>query len=341
MRLGPPARSRRTSREVLITMSSIQQDVRPSAAALAMPAGGGPRRGGRRKLWWRRAPLLPALIFMIVITQAPFVATVVISTLKWNAFVPGAHPFIGIDNYKAVFTDPTLRQAAVNSIIYTVAVVLISVVLGLIIATLLDRKFLGRGLVRTMMIAPFLIVPVAAALLWKHSIFNPNYGLLNGVLTWLGQLVGSNNPPQTDFITSQPKLSIIIPLVWQWTPFEMLILLAGLQSQPRDPLEAAKVDGASNWQAFRYITFPHLRNYVELAILLGAIYIVQNFDYVFTITSGGLGTQHLPYAVYNTLYTAEDYGQASSEGVLVVIGSIIVGTFALRVVSNLFKQEGA
>jgi sorbitol/mannitol transport system permease protein len=284
---------------------------------------------------------MPALIFMIVVTQAPFVATLIFSTLSWNALEPGNRRFIGLDNYKQVFSDPTLRQATINSVLFTASVVLVSVALGLVIAVLLDRKFFGRGLVRTMMIAPFLIVPVAAALVWKHAIFNPNYGFLDGFLTWIGQLFGSHSPPQPDVISSVPKLAVIVPLVWQWTPFMMLILLAGLQGQPRDPVEAAKVDGASDWQAFRYVTLPHLRTYIELAILLGSIYIVQNFDAVFTITSGGLGTEHLPYAVYNTLFSGEDYGQASAEGVIVVIGTIIIGTLALRVVSTLFKEEGA
>jgi sorbitol/mannitol transport system permease protein len=136
-----------------------------------------------------------------------------------------------------------------------------------------------------------------------------------------------------------PKVAIIASLVWQWTPFMMLILLAGLQSQPREPLEAAKVDGASEWQTFRYVTLPHMRTYIELAILLGSIYIVQNFDAVFTLTSGGLGTANLPYAVYNTFFAGHEYGQASAAGVLVVIGSIVIGTFALRVVSTLLREE--
>jgi sorbitol/mannitol transport system permease protein len=136
-----------------------------------------------------------------------------------------------------------------------------------------------------------------------------------------------------------PKMAIVASLVWQWTPFMMLLLLAGLQSQPREPLEAAQVDGASPWQTFRFITLPHMRTYIELAILLGSIYIVQNFDAVFTITSGGLGTANLPYAVYNTFFAGHEYGQASAAGVVVVIGSIIVGTFALRVVSTLFREE--
>ncbi|HEY3478930.1 MAG TPA: sugar ABC transporter permease, partial [Streptomyces sp.] len=139
--------------------------------------------------------------------------------------------------------------------------------------------------------------------------------------------------------TNNPLWAIIAALVWQWTPFMMLILLAGLQSRPTDVIEAARVDGAGNWQIFRYLTFPHLRRYLELAALLGTVYVVQNFDAVFTITSGGLGTANLPYTVYTTFYQAHDYGQASAEGVIVVALSIIVATFALRTVSSLFREE--
>ena len=110
----------------------------------------------------------------------------------------------------------------------------------------------------------------------------------------------------------------------------MLILLAGLQSRPLDVIEAARIDGASPWQIFRHMTFPHLRQYLELSALLGSIYVVQNFDAVFIITSGGLGTANLPYTIYQIFYTAHDYGRASAAGVVVVVGTIIIATFALR-----------
>jgi sorbitol/mannitol transport system permease protein len=225
-----------------------------------------------------------------------------------------------------------------TTILLTVGVVLISILLGLGIALLLDRKFRGRGAVRTMMIAPFLVVPVAAALLWKHALFNPEYGLFNGALTGIWRLFGSDHPPQPDWISNMPLWSVIFALVWQWTPFMMLILLAGLQSRDKEVVQAAHVDGASPWQVFRYITFPHLRKYLELGGLLGSIYIVQNFDSVFTITSGGLGTANLPYTIYQTFFSAHDYGLASAQGVVVVVGSLIIATFALRVVSSLFEE---
>jgi polyol transport system permease protein len=290
------------------------------------------RRAGE---WARRAPLLPALIFLIIVTQLPFVGTLIISFMNWNAYYPDEVGFAGFDNYRRVLTDVNTRDSIITTIQLTVAVVLISLVLGLLIALLLDRAFRGRGFVRTMMITPFLIVPVAAALVWKHALYNPEYGLLNGMLTW----IFGENAPQPDWISAMPLGAIIVSLVWQWTPFMMLIILAGLQSKPLDVIEAAKIDGASTWQIFRYMTLPHLRQYLELGALLGSIYIVQNFDAVFTITSGGLGTANLPYTIYQIFYNAHDYGRASAAGVVVLIGTIIIATFALRVVSSLFREE--
>jgi sorbitol/mannitol transport system permease protein len=285
--------------------------------------------------WARRAPLLPALIFVILMTQLPFAATLVISFMNWNAYYPDERGFTGFDNFARVFTDTNTRQAVFVTILLTVSVVVVSLVLGLGIALLLDRKFRGQGIVRTMMITPFLIVPVAAALLWKHALYNPEYGLFNGLL----KTVFGDNAPQPDWITNNPLIAIVAALVWQWTPFMMLILLAGLQSRPLDVVEAARIDGASSMQIFRSMTLPHLRQYIELSGLLGAIYVVQNFDHVFTITSGGLGTANLPYFIYQTFYTAQDYGRASAAGVVVVIGTIIIATAALRTAFSLFKEE--
>jgi sorbitol/mannitol transport system permease protein len=315
------------------------QEPPPPPPAPPTPAPGGALR--RSADWARRAPLLPALIFTIVVTQLPFLGTLVISFMDWNAYYPDERGFTGFSNYVDVLTDVNMREAIVTTIVLTVVVVLVSLVLGMGIALLLDRQFVGRGAVRTMMITPFLVVPVAAALLWKHALFNPEYGLLNGVLTWIWGLFGSNDPPQPDWITMAPLVSIEVALIWQWTPFMMLILLAGLQSRPLDIIEAARIDGASTWQIFRYMTFPHLRRYLELGALLGSIYIVQTFDAVFVITSGGLGTANLPYIIYQTFYTAHDYGLASAAGVITVIGTILIATLALRTVSTLFQEENA
>jgi sorbitol/mannitol transport system permease protein len=135
--------------------------------------------------------------------------------------------------------------------------------------------------------------------------------------------------------------AVITTLVWQWTPFMMLILLAGLQAQPGDVLEAARVDGANAWQTFRFITLPHLRQYLELGVLLGSIYVVQTFDAVFTITQGGPGSaDHQP-----ALRDLPDHvpqvrvRRGAAAGVVVVILTIIVATFALRTIASLFREE--
>ncbi|MBD0842516.1 carbohydrate ABC transporter permease [Streptomyces sp. TRM68416] len=307
----------------------------PPAQVAAAPRRPAARRPNRMRAWATRAPLLPALIFMIVVTQLPFVATLVISFFDWNSLYPDDRRFAGFANYSEVLSTPELRKSVGTTILLTATVVLVSLVLGLILALLLDRKFRGRAAVRTMLIAPFLLVPIAAALLWKHVLFNPEYGLFNGVLHW----IGGDGAAQPDWISEMPLIAVEASLIWQWTPFMTLILLAGLQSRDPQLIEAARVDGASDRQVFIHMTLPHIRRYIELSVLLGSIYIVQNFDAVYTITSGGLGTANLPYTIYQTFYQAHENGLASAAGVIVVIGSIVLATFALRVVSSLFRAE--
>jgi sorbitol/mannitol transport system permease protein len=289
-----------------------------------------PPRGSAKERWVRRAPLLPALIFALIVTQVPFLFTLYFSTQGWNALRPGSRHFVGLHNYATVLTDDRLRSALFNTVILTAGAVVFSMILGLLLAILLDRKFFGRGVVRTLLITPFLIMPVAAALLWKHGILNPDYGLINGIF-------GGD----TAWATSYPKTTIITTLVWQWTPFMMLILLAGLQAQSTEILEAARVDGANGWQIFVRMTLPHLRQYLELGALLGSIYLVNTFDSIYTITQGGPGTAttNLPYEIYQTIFSKYEYGEASAAGVVVVILTIIVATFALRVISGLFRME--
>ena len=305
------------------------------------PPPAGPRTPSGVSKWRRRIPLLPALIFTIVVTQLPFVATLVISTFRWNILRPGDRHFTGLSNYTFVFTDERLRTAVLNTVVLTASVVLISVLLGLGLAVLLDRRFPGRGLARTMLIAPFLVMPVAASLLWKHAIYNPDYGLLNGTLNTVYQFFGADHGPTVDWVSTYPMPAVVVSLVWQWTPFMMLIILAGLQAQPGDVLEAARVDGASAMATFRHITLPHLRQYLELGILLGTIYVVQTFDAVYTITQGGPGSQttNLPYEIYLTMFRKYEYGEAAAAGVVVVLGSIVIATFALRTIASLFRQE--
>ncbi|MDO5285263.1 MAG: sugar ABC transporter permease [Actinomycetia bacterium] len=284
----------------------------------------------------RRLPLLPALIFLIVVTQVPFVVTLVISFAQWNIQYPNDRKLGTVANYLAVLKDPTMRDAVLNTVVMVVATLVICLVAGMVLALLLNRQFFGRGIVRTLLITPFLIMPMAASLMWKHLIYNPEYGIIHGFSAWFADLTGQPTP-HTDLVSQSPMTAIIIALAWTWTPFMFLILLAGLQSQDPDIHEAAAVDGAGTWATFRYLTLPMLRPYIELCLVLGVIYLLNAYDHVFTITQGGPGTAttNLPYAIYLTAYRGYDYGEASAAGVLVVALSVLLATFGLRMVSSL------
>jgi sorbitol/mannitol transport system permease protein len=306
-----------------------------TAADVALPKGkaGDPFSSA----WRRRLPLLPALLYVVAITQLPFIVSIYYSFTnlkdKTQLLIPEPTKFVGLDNYKQIFSDSFFRQAVWTSVKMTVLAVLLSLIIGTLFAVLLDRKFLGRGVIRTLLITPFLLMPVVAALIWKQQMFSSLFGVLNKGLGFLGF-------SSIAFISDHPLGSIVTVLVWQWTPFMMLIILAGLQSQPSDVIEAANVDGASAWGIFRQLTLPHLRRYLELGALLGSIYIVQAFDAIDVMTGGGPGSTNVPYYVYQqSIGGGFRYGAASAYAIVVVIFAIIIATFALRVLSSLFRDE--
>lgn len=289
----------------------------------------------RATAWRRRLPLLPALLFTIVLTQVPFVMSVFYSLTNWKINPPTPREFIGLENYSNLVDNQPFLDAAWVSIKMTVGSVLLSLLLGTLLALLLDRKFFGQGLVRTLLITPFLIMPVVAGLIWKNQMFHGLYGVINWVLDQVGI-------DSVEFVSRHPLGSIVTVLVWQWTPFMMLIMLAGLQSQPTDILEAARVDGASSFGIFRQLTLPHLRRYMELGVLLGTIYLIQVFDHIAVMTGGGPGSTNLPYFVYRrSIGGGWLFGLASAYSIVVVVASIVIATFALRVLSSLLEGEDA
>jgi sorbitol/mannitol transport system permease protein len=296
------------------------------------------RRPERRRTrgWVRRAPLLPAMVFTIVVTQIPFLLTLWYSFQDYNLNYPRRPKnFPTIANYQAVFADPIFRTAALNTLLFTVSPVILSLVLGTGIAVLLNRHVFGRGILRTLIISPFLVMSTAAALVWKFTILDTTFGVLNYFLKPFGV-------HDVNWIGVHSQLTIITFLTWQWTPFMVLLVLAGLQSQGDDILEAARADGAGAWRIFRSLTLPHLRPYIELGILLGSIYIVQAFDAIFIITQGGPATDttNLPYYIYQTAFQAYDIGRASAMSVVVVVATILIATVALRTISSMFSEEG-
>lgn len=288
----------------------------------------------RREAWLRRLPLLPAFIYVIIITQIPFALTVYYSFFDWNLLKDNSFKFAGLENYTRLVTDESLRIAIWNTVLLTISVIAISVVLGLAVAMLLNSEVFGKGFMRTLMIAPFLIMPTAGALIWKDTLLNPLFGLLPYLLAPFG--LG-----RVDWVNQYPMVSVVGVEVWRWTPFMMLIILAGLQSQNPEVLEAARVDGATAFQAFRHITLPLVRPFIELGALLGSLFVVQTFDSIFMLTHGGPGedTTNIPFLLYLVAFQGFSIGQASAIGVVAVILTTIIATVALRTLFSIFQVE--
>ena len=288
----------------------------------------------RRDGWLRRLPLLPAFVYVVIVTQIPFALTIYYSFFSWNLLRPGSFKFTGLDNYANLVADESIRTAVWNTVVLTVSVIGISVVLGLAVATLLNSEVFGKGLMRTLMIAPFLIMPTASALIWKHTLLNPLYGLIPYLLKPFG--LG-----RVDWVGQFPMVTVVTVEVWRWTPFMMLIILAGLQSQNPEVLEAARVDGANALQSFRRITLPLVRPFIELGALLGSLFVVQTYDSIYMLTYGGPGqdTTNIPFLLYIVAFQGYSIGQASAIGVVAVIITIIVATFALRTLFSIFQVE--
>jgi sorbitol/mannitol transport system permease protein len=298
-------------------------------ATLDLPAVSKPRRFSLR-----HSLPIPAVIFMIVVTQIPFVLTLGFSLERWNMLRPERRRFLGLENYPRIISDPDFLTVIGNTLVLTLSVVLFTLTFGMILAMLLNRTFWGRGIVRTALITPFLLMPTVSAVLWKNVLFNPAFGLLAAVFTLLGL-------PPPDMLADNPMVSVIMIVVWQWTPFMMLILLAGLQSLDAEQLEAAQIDGANGPTLFRYIIVPHLRRYIELAILMETLFILSIFGEIFVTTSGGPGIQttNLSFAIYQEAFQRWNIGSASAMGVYAIILANILLALFLRVLRS-GRSEG-
>jgi sorbitol/mannitol transport system permease protein len=281
------------------------------------------------------ALVLPAILYLIALTQAPFVLTLWYSFHQWILTDPTIpHVWVGLDNFRYELTqDPIFRQAIYNTLLFTGAIVAGSLLLGLAFALLLNRSFPFRGIARALMIAPFFVMPTVNAVVQKNLFLNPIFGLVNWVTTSLGF-------QRIDWLAVHPKLSIIAMAVWQWAPFMMLILLAGLQGIPDEVREAARTDGAGPLTEFRRITLPLLGPYIQLAVLLGMIYILQLFAEIFVATQGGPGTATttIPYYIYQTISQANDVGSSSAQAVLAIIFSSIIAALLLRLLTRTFRS---
>ncbi len=312
-------------------MASTSSNLGQNPALADAPA---PRRDPRAFL------SSPGLLFLVLVTQVPFALAIYFSFTNWNLLRPDSNVFLGWNrlfrNFTRILTNADFYTVLWNTLVLTVSVVVITFVLGLVFALLLNRPFPGRNLARTLMIAPFLMMPVAAAVLWKNVLLDPSFGLF----AYFFRLFGVRN---FYALEAFPMGSVIGIVSWQWIPFVMLILLAGLQSLPDSTLEAARIDGAEGWAMFRFIVLPHLRRFIEIALLLETIFILSEFGVIFVTTSGGPGIQttNLPYQIFLEAFSRQNVGRASAYGIFAVILANILIVIFLRVLRNPNQSEAA
>lgn len=282
----------------------------------------------KRLLW-------PSIILVALVTQIPFIMTIYYSFLDWNLMRPdkGAK-FVWFANFKAIFTGAEFYTVLGNTFILTACTLMLCLVCGLGLALLMNRDFLGKGLLRTIFVAPFFVMPAVAGIVWKTAILNPNFG----ITAYFAGLMGQD---AVDFLGSYPLQTIIALVSWQWIPFFMLIILAGLQSVPKDAMEAGMIDGASIFQRFIYVVLPHLLRYIEVAMLLGLLFIMQTFGEIYVTTSGGPGysSTNLPFYVYRVGFKGWDIGGASAIGVVIVIITLLLLNYLFKFLRRTFRGE--
>lgn len=260
--------------------------------------------------------IAPAAIVLLLMLAFPFAYTAYLSFHEW--FAAGPPPrFNGVQNYVALLADARFLSALARTLVFTALAVTVEVGLGIALALMFARPFIGRGAARTIFLLPMVATPVAISLVWL-LMFDPATGVLNYLLKLLG--LGPSLWANDSFL-ALPALVLVD--VWQWTPIVMLMVLGGLTALPEDPFEAARIDGASGWQIFRYLTLPMLRPYIVVAALFRGIDALKTFDSIYVITRGGPGfaSETLNLYIYATAFDYLHFGYSSA---MLVIFFLIV-----------------
>ncbi|WP_280187510.1 carbohydrate ABC transporter permease [Delftia sp. PS-11] len=276
-----------------------------------------------------RALMAPAVALLLCWMLVPLLMTISFSFINYNLMQPGEHPFIGWANYAFFITDPDFLPAVWNTLTLLASVVLTTLVLGVLIALLVNEPFAGRGIVRVLLISPFFVMPTVNALLWKHMMMNPIYGVLANLCKAFGL-------QPVDWLTDLPLLSIITMVSWQWLPFACLIFMTSLQSLDREQMEAARMDGANVLQRFYHLTLPHLARPMAVVVMIEMIFLLSVFAEIAVTTAGGPGNEstNLTYLIYRQSLMNFDVGVASAGALFAVVLANIVAIFLVRIVGK-------
>ena len=289
-------------------------------------------RGGGLERWIdtnrRWVMLAPAVIVLLVLVAFPTVYMFTVAFQKFNPAQMGANEWIGLDNFARLLTDQKFHNALKNTLVFTAVAVSLEFLLGLGFALLVDKYLQRLTFIKTILLIPMMLPPIAVALNWR-LLMQPRFGVINDVLSRVFGL----EPVLWTAKIETAMISLIIVDVWEWTPFVFLMVLAGLAGLPRDPYEAADIDGANAWHKFRDLTWPFLKPVIAIVVLLRVMDAFRIFDQVFILTRGGPAgaTETLSLYLYKIAFQFFDLGYASAMSLFMLVLTIGVSTiFLLR-----------
>jgi multiple sugar transport system permease protein len=287
------------------------------------------RARSERRLGWLLCA--PAAIVMLAVTAYPIGYAVYLSLQRADLRFPNANKFVGLDNYVSVLTSSKWWTDVETTVVITVFSVAIEFVIGLALAIVMHRALVGRGVVRATILVPYGIITVVAAIAWKFA-FTPGTGFVN---EWLG----TDRAWLTERGTS--LFVIVLTEVWKTTPFMALLLLAGLALVPEELVEAAKVDGATTFQAFRKVTLPLMKGAILVALLFRTLDAFRIFDTIFIQTQGANDTESVSILGYNQLLNRLNLGIGSAISVLIFLCVVLIAiVFVKGFGANLAQQRG-
>jgi multiple sugar transport system permease protein len=300
-----------------------------SAGALVAPARPRRRASRRRRRAVELLFLAPAVAYLLLFFGYPVVKNVVMSFQDYTTatFFTGVAPWVGLQNYSDVFHSQVFSKAAVNTLLFTAGSIAGQFTIGLALAVYFQRRFPLSGLLRSLLLLPWLIPLIVSSTIWRWILDQDN-GALNRVLAGV-DFVGH---PGWLTSTSLALIAVIVVNIWIGIPFNATILYGGLQEIPRELYEAAALDGATGWKAFRHITWPLLRPVVNVVLVLGVVYTLKVIDIILGLTRGGPAnaTQTIATQSYQLSFVQFNFGQAAAMGNLLIVVSLVFATLYLR-----------
>jgi multiple sugar transport system permease protein len=311
-------------------VAAVLSEKAPAAAA----AGAAPRRRRRLTAWRAAGFMIPVWAYVLCFYVYPLVSNVKMGFQSYtvSSFYTGSAPFVGFANYTAVFRNPEFVAVVVNTVLFTIGSLAFQFSIGLALAMFFRRVFPLNGVLRSLLLVPWLLPLVVSGTVWRWMMYNDS-GVINQTLLHLHLI---SQPIPWLVSTNMSLVSVIVVNIWVGIPFNMVILYGGLQALPEQVFDAAAIDGASGWQRFTRVTLPMLRPVILVVLTLGLIYTVKAFDVIMLVTQGGpaYSSQTLTTYAYNLSFNQLLFGQGAAVGNVLILVAVVFAGIYLRAVRD-------